>query len=347
MPLTNIQAGLIGTGVQNLGNIFSQLIANKQSVENQQKLLDYNSAMTQAQWERDDSAHQREVADLEKAGLSPLASLGGLSTSQPLGSSVSPIQFHAPQFDSSSFVQSAISQNNNKIAEAEVNETVRHNLEQEKQTNSKLYYEGQQIEINAKQLKLDDEKLQHQIVQDSRIYSLEDKQINELIRHNGSIEELQKNEQELKKLSTMSDIFYKHIEKATGGQNVPVKVYTKDQLQDYLNYRQIRLKAYNGMIEDFDVASSSTSASGSVSLNKGKSRHTSMYDTYKQKSFGRSDKLGNSEGLSVSGSGSYARDKSFNYEKQIEAFNNQWPFPVYWPYEKLPYDLEKKEKKND
>lgn len=331
MALTDTQAGLIGVGVQNVGNIFSQLLANKKSEENQQKLLDYNYAMTQAQWERDDSAHQREVADLEKAGLSPLASLGGLSTSQPLGASVSPIQYHAPQFDSSAFVQSVIAQNNNKIAEAEVNETIRHNIEQEKQTNSKLFYEGQQIEINAKQLKLEDKKLQHQILQDSRIYSLEDKQINELIRHNGSIEELQKNEQQLKKLSIMSDIFYKHIEKATGGQNVPVKVYTKDELQDYLNYRQIRLKAYNGMLEDFDVASSTTSASGSVNLGRNKSK-------FKQSS---------GENISVSASGTYSRDKTFNYEKDIESFNNTWPFPVYWPYENLPYDYEKKEKKND
>ncbi len=223
MPLTDIQAGLIGVGVQNVGNLLSQFFANKQSEENQQKLLDYNAAMTQAQWERDDSAHQREVADLEKAGLSPLAALGGLSSSQPLGASVSPIQYHAPQFDTSAFTQSAIAQNNYKIAEAEVNETVRHNLEQEKQTNSKLYYEGQQLELNARQLQLEDKKLQHQILQDSRMYSLEDKQINELIRHNGSIEELQKNEQDLKKLSIMSDIFYKHIDKSTGGQPVPAR----------------------------------------------------------------------------------------------------------------------------
>ena len=347
MALTDVQAGLIGTGVQNLGNIFSQLLANKQSVENQQKLLDYNSAMTQAQWERDDSAHQREVADLEKAGLSPLASLGGLSTSQPLGASVSPVQFHAPQFDSSSFVQSAIAQNNNKIAETEINETVRHNLEQEKQTNSKLFYEGQQLELNAKQLKLDDKKLQHQIVQDSRIYSLEDKQINELIRHNGSIEELQKNEQDLKKLSIMSDIFYKHIEKATGGKNVPVKVYTKNQLQDYLTYRTLRNKAYSGIIEEFDVASSSTSASASVSLGGKNSNRLDVSNYDKNYKFYKGSTFSKGGNLSVSGSGSYARDKTFNYEKTIDAFNNQWPFPVYWPYDEVPYDLEKKEKKND
>lgn len=343
MALTDIQAGLIGTGIQNVGNLFSQLLANTQSAENQQKLLDYNSAMTQAQWERDDSSHQREVADLEKAGLSPLASLGGLSTSQPLGASVSPIQFHAPQFDTSAFIQSAIAQNNNKIAEAEVNETIRHNLEQEKQTNSKLFYEGQQIEINARALKLENDKLQHQILQDSRMYSLEDKQINELIRHNGSIEELQKNEHDLKKLSTMSDIFYKHIEKATGGQQVPVHVYTKDQLQDYLNYRNIRLKAYNAMLEEFDIASTSTSGSGSVSLGRNKSQGHN--ESFRNFSNGKNKSSGLN--LSLSGSGSYSRDKTFNYEQEILSFNNQWPFPIYWPYEKLPYDLEKKEKKND
>ena len=97
----------------------------------------------------------------------------------------------------------------------------------------------------------------------------------------------------------MSDIFYKHIEKATGGQKVPVKVYTKNQLNDYLNYRQIRLKAYNGMIEDFDVASSSTSASGSVSLGGNKSTRLDAYNADKKSAFSKGSTFGKGGNLSA------------------------------------------------
>lgn len=50
----------------------SNEVINKQN-------MDYAREMTLAQWERDDTAYQRAVADAEAAGLSPLAISGGAS----------------------------------------------------------------------------------------------------------------------------------------------------------------------------------------------------------------------------------------------------------------------------
>lgn len=45
-----------------------------------QRNFDYMAATQQTEWNRQDTAHQREVDDLMKAGLSPLAATGGLGS---------------------------------------------------------------------------------------------------------------------------------------------------------------------------------------------------------------------------------------------------------------------------
>lgn len=96
-------ADFIGIGV----NSKNQQDTNALNAQINQNNLDYNTAMTREQWERDDNAHQREVADLQAAGLSPIASLNGAQTSGALGAP-SPIAMQAPQLDFNSLAQSLL-----------------------------------------------------------------------------------------------------------------------------------------------------------------------------------------------------------------------------------------------
>lgn len=80
--------------------------------------LDYAKAMTEKQWERDDTTYQRSVADAIAAGFSPLAVLdGGLSPNgSPLG-----YQGQAPQFDINGVLNAALAASS-KLQESSENE---------------------------------------------------------------------------------------------------------------------------------------------------------------------------------------------------------------------------------
>lgn len=125
-----VGAAAIGAGAGLLGGLFnssSQSRANAANIKAQERInaaniqaqkdinnqnLDFIRSQTQAQWERDDNAYQRQVADLQAAGLSPLAATGGAPNSQPVdtpnlqAAQQFPAHQIAPQFDMNSFIQS-------------------------------------------------------------------------------------------------------------------------------------------------------------------------------------------------------------------------------------------------
>lgn len=125
-------SGLVGAGIAassasknresqenaNAANIAMQEKINAANIASQEKInqeqIDYARSMTQAQWERDDNVHQREVADLMAAGLSPLANTAGSPVTSAMG--YSPVnegvaeaaQVQAPQFDSNALIESML-----------------------------------------------------------------------------------------------------------------------------------------------------------------------------------------------------------------------------------------------
>lgn len=134
-------------GLFGLGN--SAWNRHSQEKMNQQN-LDYAKAMTEKQWERDDTTYQRSVADATAAGFSPLAVLdGGLS---PNGSPVG-YQGVAPQFDINSALQ-AFSQASNKLFESNENFKNRsHELQKIKTEYTNA------LDLAEKELKNDKEKV--------------------------------------------------------------------------------------------------------------------------------------------------------------------------------------------
>lgn len=76
-------ASLAGSAI----SMFGQQKANAQNQANYQQNFDYNAAVQQKTWEREDTQAQRAVADYTKAGFSPLAAVGQGVSSTPISQS--------------------------------------------------------------------------------------------------------------------------------------------------------------------------------------------------------------------------------------------------------------------
>ena len=100
------------SGVANIINAISTpilggigLYQNQKNYEQQQGLLEYQKALQERIFEREDTAFQRRLKDINAAGFSPLAALGqSASAGQVLSMS-------APQRDASAYIQLAAAQN--------------------------------------------------------------------------------------------------------------------------------------------------------------------------------------------------------------------------------------------
>lgn len=240
-------AALIGT----VGNVISTHMTNKQNQEINQQNLDYNAAQTQQAWERDDTAHQREVADLEAAGLSPLASTGGLSVSSPLGAP-SPIAMQAPQIDVNALVQGA-------LGAQQLKETQRHNLVTEENRTSELEIEAAKVTNQANALDIENKKVESEIRYYARLNELEAKKIDEVIRSNKKNEDIKLSEHQRNMLEHQSKMFLADIEKQTGGTNIPY--YEVYDFEIYANAK----KLYNLKLQHFIESIGATQSANSES----------------------------------------------------------------------------------
>lgn len=182
--------------VQNEGNIAAQREINEKNIEAQKYInmknnamqreinlqnLDYAKAQTQAQWERDDNAHQREVNDLISAGLSPLANLSGSTNSavvdyqgqapheDPLPEAKAYLG-QAPQFDINSIMQSY-------LQASELTEKMREFDKKAIQEDRSLDIEAQRVGFLAKQLDIENSKVDLEMLKTANNYQLMSEQI--------------------------------------------------------------------------------------------------------------------------------------------------------------------------
>ena len=284
---------------------------NKANKEINQANLDYNKAMTLMQWERDDNAHQREVADLEKAGLSPLANTTGGANGSPLGAPnaipMESFKAQAPQLDMNSLIQSI-------LQSKQLDETKRHNLANEKYKEMDLSNAAEELKQNAEKLNLQNKELDHQIKQDAALIELQNKQIEETIRSHKKDEQLRLTENETRIMAEESQRFLQEVQSQAGGKDVPYEVI--DDFEIYSNRMRLYTVEYNNFIKELEATSKS---SGSSSSSAG----------------GANVGAAGVVNVGVNGSGSDSSYSSENISKKQEAmlqkFRQTHKVPVYIP----------------
>ena len=287
---------------------------NKSNEKINQDNIEYNTKMTQLQWERDDNAHQREVADLEKAGLSPLASTTGGANGTPLGApspiSMQGYEYQAPQLDTNQLI-------NSMLQVKQLNETERHNKQTEKYKEAELENTATELKQNAEKLTIENKKVEHQIKQDTSLLELQNKQIEEQIRNHKKDEELRLSENETRIMAEESQRFLQEVQSQAGGKDVPYEVL--DDFEIYSNRMRLYTVEYNNFIKEIEATSKSSGSSSSSS--GGASVGGSV--------------VGTGVNVGVNGSGSDSSYSSENISKKQEAmlqkFRQTHKVPVYIP----------------
>lgn len=296
------------------GSILSYVSSRKTNQSNDeinQGNLDYNKALTLKQWERDDTAHQREVADLEAAGLSPLAASGsGAMNSQAIGAP-SALAMQAPQIDLNALSQSILGM-------AQINENKRHNMAIEKYESGRLENEAAQIEIKAKELDIENKKVEETIKHNAALIKLQSQEIDEKIRSNKKGEELRLSEIEERKFEEESQRMVKEIQRQAGGADIKTEV-----IYDFDIYSK-RMQLWSIQFSNFiDMLSETRSAQGSS-----KSGNGSIGVNAPTPTPGYMSLAGN---LSAGGSTSQHTysDVSKRQEAMLKKFYAEYPIPVY------------------
>ena len=154
--------GLVGTGATVAGT----MINNKKNRETQEAINDKNletaekeNAITR---EREDNAHQREVADLQQSGLSPLAAMAGANASSGTVIPAQAYQAEAPSFDMSAIMDAVMRNAELTENKRQFNETLGEN-----EKNRQL--EKDKIDEAREEFKLELEEKKHQFDTNTKI----------------------------------------------------------------------------------------------------------------------------------------------------------------------------------
>lgn len=313
---------LVGAGV----GYYNGKKANEVNQAINQQNIDYAKSTTQEQWERDDSAHQREVADLEKAGLSPLANTTGsqvTSANMP----TNPLAYQAPQFDLNGLVQVASTLTNAKLRNDELEEDKRHNLNIEKARDTELANQARQLENEAENLRIENKKVEENIKIQAKLANIESQRVAEIIRSNKKSEELTLSAQESLEIERESKRYYQEVLKQSGGKDIPYKEYSHS-FEAY----QMALQIYNAKFQVFISKIGATQSASATSKSNQSGGNAGL--NY----LGTGANIGANAGNSSS---SYSSENlSKKQEAMLEAWHKENPIPIWIDREKYKYHSE-------
>lgn len=336
----NIIDGIIQGGA----SIFNTIMQGKTAQENR----DFEREQNEITRQREDTAHVREVQDLENAGLSPLASLNGAQASQPIASNQ-----EAPQLDLSALNDILAVQSQEKIAEEELEQ-------RKKEHNENLTHQQEMLEENKRQfdenMKLTKEIENTNIQNKIEEFLISEERLNEQIAFTN-----EKADKENKiKLSEMSKQEYNQLNEKWS------YTFKKNINVDYTTYL-IEKQRFDSQLQKFieffrgkGVQEPNLSESGSGSLSVGigtgaNSAKSSSFNNYQRKNNQYYQRSGGSDytssgtnaniGASASGAGAWQRSGEWTKQATMTMYIKQYCeknnikmnefliFPIYEPRE--------------
>lgn len=311
-----------------------------------QQQFDYVKQQNQLMMEREDTAVQRRVQDLEAAGISPLAlSQGGVSTNTPVSAPSATSSPAGALSSGASGFSPVMSQFAQMQFQADENQKQRDFLEQENERNRKWKSGESALDRTAEQQRLN-ASLQNaagiaysQIKSNERVASGHDSatrysadKANEAVHYSALL-----NVTELNRANTVKELLETQRFIQSQNQLAREGLDISHPISDLQDYKDAVANWYNRydafMTVELGVGSWSSSEgatraeSGSAGAGVGFNRSGSFFGG------------GSSRGVDVSGSGSYSNSSGYNRSHDSTSVNlqrlNAWlarnPFPYYMP----------------
>lgn len=202
--------------------IINPWLQNKTNIENRE----WQEQQNEITRRREDTAHQREVADLQAAGLSPLAATGGAATSTPIAS-----EMEAPQVDTSAILDAMALNEQKREFDADLEERKATRLQDASQREKDREVTRDSITASkeiAKENRESTEKIaNNQIKLEIEKYNKNQENLNIALEQANN----DRTYENMKDVERQSEESYQNFVSTWG--YVPSKEYTK--LEDYIN----------------------------------------------------------------------------------------------------------------